>query len=148
MRRAPLRGAVQPRRRDPPGEEVLAAGGLRGLAATSLLLRLGRRPRAGGVTWSFPPAVWRHAPPTFRCCDGAPAVEGLQARAGCGGASLRWRCSAQPAQTAGTVGVRDDGLLDLTDARALAAHPVTRIRLGVASGVNRCGRRLVLSPLA
>jgi hypothetical protein len=34
------------------------------------------------------------------------------------GASLRWRCSTQSPQTAGAVGVRDDGLLNL-----IGAHP-------------------------
>jgi hypothetical protein len=59
----------------------------------------------------------QHAPPASRCCGGAPAVEGLQSRAGCTGASLRRRCSTQSAQTAGAVGVRDDGLLNLIGTR-------------------------------
>jgi hypothetical protein len=37
----------------------------------------GTRPHVGGVTLRFPPAVRRHAPPTFGCCGGAPAVEDL-----------------------------------------------------------------------
>jgi hypothetical protein len=43
--------------------------------------------------------------------------------------------------------VRDDGLLDLTGARPHAARNITSIRLRVASGVHRCGRRLVLPSL-
>jgi hypothetical protein len=62
---------------------------------------MGRLPHTGGVTRSFLPAVQRHAPPTSGYCGGAPAVEGLQARVGCIGASLRWRCSARPTQTMG-----------------------------------------------
>jgi hypothetical protein len=89
MRRALLWDVVQPWRLDLPELDALAADGLRGLAAVSLPLRLGRRPRAGGMTRSFPPAVQWHASPTSGCCCGAPAVEGLQARASCIGASPR-----------------------------------------------------------
>jgi hypothetical protein len=53
------------------------------------------------MTWSFPHAIRRYAPPTYGCCGGAPTIEALQARAGCIGVALRLRCSAWPVQTAG-----------------------------------------------
>jgi hypothetical protein len=55
---------------------------------------------------------------------------------------------AGPRKLRRAVGIRDDGLLDLTGVHLHAAHSVTSIWLGVASGVHRRRRRLVLPPLA
>jgi hypothetical protein len=81
--------------------DALAAGGLRGLAGASPLPRLGRRPRADGVMRSFPLAALQDAPPASGYCDGAPAIEGPQARACCVGASPLRQCSVRPVQITG-----------------------------------------------